>query len=1630
MILNAIVIKSDSSGNLTLLDTNPIFRNSSNKNVIYFYSPFSVANSIKIGFTLNNGVDTTTYPAFSSTATVDSLILPADQEPDYNIREFTMPIAITNQVAQKGATDTIMGFVESELQSSDDYLEPIVISDGVDVDGDLDTAFPSPAIGNFANVWNSSNNTFYSYLAMSVTPTVWDNQSKLLNQIFTGTTGTIVLAINKAIATNDTDVDVTVTQLMLEELAEQRQIIETLTSGGMSKSVYDTDDNGIVDKAETLDDDVGNTMTALEGKTLVSRVDQDLKISAEVVHAKVTTPILDLGTVEITEETNEIIQAEFDSGNIIRLGEELDYQFKNDSGSIIAKGTPVYISGADGTNVLIKPSINTNHDIAIRTVGITKADVAINGFVKVILFGNLRNVATDGSLASPIETWVAGDEIYLNGVLGSLTNVRPTGSDTIIFIGVVQRAHATLGELTLQLRHLPRITELSAIHPDWADLIDGDFLTYDVVNNYMIVKNLNDYAFVKTGWDLDIQALVSLSFVNATRTFTLAKTSAVVPYWQENIKYELDADKTVVIDDIEGLWFIYIVDGVLTASQTVWDLRADNAIPVSVVNWDATNNEAMAVAYECHSHLMSGVDHYDSHFGLGTLHIRGGALSDNGSDQLDLTALTIADEDINISVVDDDTPTAYFEQPLTPLKSYKYYRSGANGDLRRVDDSTTPFYMLSNKVQLNPFSGGTWGLTPMTNNKYGAYWNIWTTDISNPVKQFLGQEEADSLDDAIASNTLSSLDLGTIPFEEIKVAYRIIVKQIVGAPYYEITQIDNMLVDPITGVPTLTPSSHGALSGLGDDDHTQYYNATRIAAWKVSDVDPDIALRVEKDLSNNTTYPIATASGLVDDSLTDVFIDDNGTPKKITLNEIYVGANAATGAFVASGDYQADGLGAYETAVIDYHTLTLDTLGKYKVTIKTMETSKILYVKMPTISSNQNDLQISTDDGTTYYDVLVNGGNIYAELVSEKLLKLQFDGSNFIIDLQALSQQLTFDSSINSTYGTVAPINGSPQLNKFYGLSLKQEFIFEDVGADGLADGFALFRFDTESFTSGVQSLDATTDASTSYFYKDGQTFISGNTYYISIVIGVPRSQDVGIIAFDNGAYTGGVTIVSDTTLPIGKTRISGVFTSARTTNRLAFKVSSPLVDETFTFEEVQTIDITNTPLSTHTAPQINAIIPTYFEGYTYIVNPELWSRGLNLFDELNDIAYEDFNLNSSGANQSAVGDFISPYYDVSNMTTITISDLNGISLRLSEYSDEDVSTHILRTTGTTSVSVTLNTNTKYVRFSGQFVNVDTIQLNEGLSVLTYQAYNSPQDNFKLHTNLLSVGSIRDEAYELNGVWWKKAYVGVIEDVAISDVIDTTAIPLILETTGVFYAVDSVNNEAQYGTYGDTLTLTGTSTVYYQLATQTLTVIEKDGSLIQESNTTIVQLNNFATSYTLTFALDSTAQLSTLVDRSIYQQGEIEGLEGDVETLDTEQIAQGVRITTLENRTNILFDGSFTIPTDADTQPGSANVTLTGSVNDYDELKIFWGSIATDSSYIESVKFGETGSDTKQLMSGNTNSHNDKLHIQTFKLTLGTTFTKLTAWGARGTGLTASTDTITNNPAPSLLLTKIIGINY
>ncbi len=114
---------------------------------------------------------------------------------------------------------------------------------------------------------------------------------------------------------------------------------------------------------------------------------------------------------------------------------------KNTSGSTIANGTPVYISGTVGsTQVAEIAPADASNAAKMPAIGLTDGAIAHNATGHVVILGALDGQDTSGS-------WQLGDHVYVASG-GGRTRTRPTGtSDIIQCVGHVGRLNANTGEI-------------------------------------------------------------------------------------------------------------------------------------------------------------------------------------------------------------------------------------------------------------------------------------------------------------------------------------------------------------------------------------------------------------------------------------------------------------------------------------------------------------------------------------------------------------------------------------------------------------------------------------------------------------------------------------------------------------------------------------------------------------------------------------------------------------------------------------------------------------------------------------------------------------------------------------------------------------------------------------------------------------------------------------------------------------------------------------------------------------------------------------------------------------------------------------------------------------------------------
>lgn len=332
----------------------------------------------------------------------------------------------------------------------------------------------------------------------------------------------------------------------------------------------------------------------------------------------------------------------------------------------------------------------------------------------------------------------------------------------------------------------------------------------------------------------------AISFDNSTRTFTIAPASEISEFvvWTNGTKRIYSTAQTVQIGTSTGLYYIYFdAFGVLQYRTTyfIWD----EDTPTAYVYWNAATSSAPFVADERHGITLDWATHEYLHrtrgaviangFGINAYTTTGDGSADADA-QFDLANGTFFDEDLEINITHSATPTVgIFTQVLTGAAEIPvFYHSGSTGAW--VKDAATEFAckQSATTLQYNLFSGGSWTTTPANDNRYVVSWVVATNEINAPVIAILGQEQYSSIGDAEA-RSFSTLDLTNFPVVEFRPLWKIILRTSSGY-----TNTPNAYIAGVTDLRQLTGpsgggelvSDHGGLTGLLDDDHSQYVHVS------------------------------------------------------------------------------------------------------------------------------------------------------------------------------------------------------------------------------------------------------------------------------------------------------------------------------------------------------------------------------------------------------------------------------------------------------------------------------------------------------------------------------------------------------------------------------------------------------------------------------------------------------------------------------------------------------------------------------------------------------------------------------------------------------------------------------------
>jgi len=147
---------------------------------------------------------------------------------------------------------------------------------------------------------------------------------------------------------------------------------------------------------------------------------------------------------------------------------------KNDTGASAAKGSVVYISGANGANALFSLADADAEVTSSKTVGLLAQTLATNGIGAIVTEGLLSGINTG--------TATAGQSVWLSSTAGEFVfNAPPAKPAHSVYLGVVTRAHATEGEILVKVQNGYELEELHNV--SIASVANKQVLQYDSANS-------------------------------------------------------------------------------------------------------------------------------------------------------------------------------------------------------------------------------------------------------------------------------------------------------------------------------------------------------------------------------------------------------------------------------------------------------------------------------------------------------------------------------------------------------------------------------------------------------------------------------------------------------------------------------------------------------------------------------------------------------------------------------------------------------------------------------------------------------------------------------------------------------------------------------------------------------------------------------------------------------------------------------------------------------------------------------------------------------------------------------------------------------------------------------------------
>jgi hypothetical protein len=143
------------------------------------------------------------------------------------------------------------------------------------------------------------------------------------------------------------------------------------------------------------------------------------------------------------------------------------------AGENLIKGQAVYVSSADGTNMVVSKASNTTEATSSKTMGLIAQNLSTNGKGFVITEGLLAGLDT-GSTVAGAPVWLGTNGNLIYGLVG-----KPFAPAHLVFIGIVTRANNNNGEIFVKVQNGFELNEIHDVDLKSILPTDGQVLQFD-----------------------------------------------------------------------------------------------------------------------------------------------------------------------------------------------------------------------------------------------------------------------------------------------------------------------------------------------------------------------------------------------------------------------------------------------------------------------------------------------------------------------------------------------------------------------------------------------------------------------------------------------------------------------------------------------------------------------------------------------------------------------------------------------------------------------------------------------------------------------------------------------------------------------------------------------------------------------------------------------------------------------------------------------------------------------------------------------------------------------------------------------------------------------------------------------